>query len=104
MPDLNLRVPIDARNRMLQYYHANKELMNVQSYLCKLNKDGRHPQYAHIVAYELRKDPTTAKWCMSDYVKQLMKQRAHWRLHPEENPAYAALHLGVPLPAPEQGA
>ena len=84
-------VPVEDRKYGLAYYHANRELMNVQSYLNKLNRGGRTPHYAHMVAYELFKSPE-GKWCMSDACRQKMKELARKRQAPEVAPA--------PPPAP----
>ena len=87
-------IPVEERKYGLSYYHANLELMNVQSYLSKLNKSGRMPFYAQMFAYQLYKDDA-GKWRMSDAFRQVLKDLAHKRLHPEEAP---------PAPVPAQPA
>ena len=77
------RIPKEERSEELRYYHANKEIMNVQSYLSKLNRTHREPQYAHFVAYQLSKGPD-GKWRMSDEVKRRMRERAESRRQAEE--------------------
>ena len=76
------RVPIEERDENLKYYHANKELMNLQSYLGKINRTGRTPRYAQLVAYHLYKDAASGKWCFPPAIKELMKHRSHDRQRP----------------------
>jgi len=80
----HIRIPKEERSEELRYYHANKELMNVQAYLSNINRNHREPQYAHLIAYQLSKNEK-GKWCMSDEVKQRMRARAAARLAAEEN-------------------
>ena len=77
------RIAVAERTTALAYYHAHKELMNVQSFLSKLNKSDRAPRYVHRVAYGLHQD-ACGKWHMSDAVKALMIARDLARVAAEE--------------------
>jgi len=77
---ITLTVEPSKRSKTLAYYHENKELMNLQSFVNKLNKNvGHTPLYAYIKAYQLYKDPS-GKWCFPDCVKAEMKLLSRARL------------------------
>ena len=78
-----LTIEPSKRSRRLSYYHENKELMNLQSFVNKLNKnEGHKPLYAYIKAYQLYKDET-GKWYYPDCVKEEMKALSKVRLAAE---------------------
>ena len=85
MSATTLRVVPAARSYALVYYHAHKELMNIQSYLSKLNRAKREPRYAQRVAYGLSKDPSGV-WRMGEDFKRLMMDRALARMAEQQAP------------------
>ena len=91
-----LRVAPADRTRTLNYYHDHKEVMNLQSYLSKLNRSGREPQYAHLVAYQLYKGDN-GKWCIPKVVKETMKNRAQRRREMQQESALIAQLAGATL-------
>lgn len=90
-----LHVPLSDRTNALIYYHKHKELMNVQSYLSKLNKSDREPHFVHRTAYGLSKD-ADGKWHMSAAVKELMIARDLARVAAEEAQEQAAQAPAAP--------
>jgi len=83
-------IEVDPANRshQLNYYHAHKEVMNLQCYINKVNRNGNQPLYAYRVAYELYQD-ATGKWCFPDKIKQKMKDMAAARVAAETQAAHA---------------
>ena len=92
-------MPYKNKESHKAYYHKHKELMNVQSYLSKLNKSDREPHFVHRTAYGLSKD-ADGKWHMSAAVKELMIARDLARVAAEEAQEQAAQAPAAPA-APE---
>jgi len=87
------------RSYSLRYYHANKELMNLQSYINKVNRNGNSPLFAYRKAFQLFQDES-GKWCFPDCIKQEMKDRAAARVAAEAAQAQAQAQPPPPQAPP----